>query len=335
MKRVSRPNSVVERLAILGDPIRLRLLRLLERQELSVGELSRVVQLPQSTVSRHLRLLAEGHWLIARAEGTSTLYRLVMDDLTSECRNLWVTIRDQMGDGPELSEDLRRLDGVLADRRLETREFFGRLAGEWDSVRNELFGDRVTLVSMLGLVPRDWVVADLGCGTGNVAEILAPYVRRVLAVDQSEPMLDAARKRLAGHTNVDFLKGDLENLPIDSDTVDAAACVLVLHHISEPELACREISRILRPGGTAIIVDMIEHDRTAYRHTMGHRWLGFGIPSMIRMMTSAGLEGVRFQTLPAESQAKGPGLFVCTATKSNKPRPITPESSTNHPKRST
>jgi SAM-dependent methyltransferase/DNA-binding HxlR family transcriptional regulator len=335
LKRISKPNSVVERLAVLGDPIRLRLLRLLERQELSVGELSRVVQLPQSTVSRHLRLLAEGHWLIARAEGTSTLYRLVMDDLTSECRALWVTIREQLGDGPELAEDLRRLEGVLADRRLETREFFGRLAGEWDSVRNELFGDRVTLLSMLGLIPRDWVVADLGCGTGNAAEILAPYVRRVLAVDQSEPMLEAARKRLAGHTNVDFLKGDLERLPIDSNSVDAAACVLVLHHIAEPEQACREIARILRPGGTAIIVDMIEHDRTAYRHTMGHRWLGFGVPAMIRMMTSAGLEGVRFQTLPAESQAKGPGLFVCTATKSADITPDGPQPPSTHPSRNT
>lgn len=315
MRRTANNSGLVDRLALMGDPVRLRLLRLLERQELSVGELARVVQLPQSTVSRHLKLLGEGELLVSRAEGTSTFYRLVLDDLPLESRRLWLVVREQMSVTPELEEDQRRLEAVLLDRRLDTASFFGRVAGEWDGVRAELFGDRVTLQALLPLVPSEWTVADLGCGTGNAAELLAPVVRRVIAVDQSEPMIAAARKRLERFDNVEFVRGDLERLPIADGECDAAVCVLVLHHIPDPGVVCAEMARVLRPGGVALIVDMVEHDRSAYRHSMGHRWMGFGVPQMIRFMGAAGLEGVRFQALPSQTQAKGPGLFTCTGRK--------------------
>lgn len=315
MKRAPQHNSVVDRLATLSDPLRLRLLRVLERHELSVGELARVVQLPQSTVSRHLKMLADGGWLVGRAEGTSTLYRLVMDDLSVDARSLWVTVHAQMGESAEQAEDLRRIESVLAERRLDTKEFFGRVASSWDSMRGELFGDRVTVQALLPLLPANWVVADLGCGTGNAAELLAPCVQRVVAVDQSQPMLDAASERLRAFRNIDFLRGELESLPLADASVDAAVCLLVLHHIANPERACAEMARVLRPGGVALIVDMIEHDRVAYKHTMGHRWLGFGVPQMIRMLSGAGLERVRCHVLPSETQAKGPGLFACAASK--------------------
>jgi len=316
VRKTNNNISISDHLAALSEPVRLRLLRLCERDELSVGELARVVQQPQSTVSRHLKVLHDDGWLAARFEGTSTLYRLAMDDLSSAQRALWVPVRSQLDqDTPGLDDDMRRLSAVLAERKLDTRTFFGRVAGEWDSVRNELFGDRVTLLALLNLVPPDWTVADLGCGTGNAAELIAPCVKRVLAVDQSDAMLDAARKRCADHSNVDFLRGDLEHLPITDGSVDAAVCVLVMHHIEDPAQVCREMARILRPGGVAMIVDMVEHDRAAYRQTMGHRWLGFGVPILIRMLGDAGLGSAKFQMLRSESDAKGPGLFACTARK--------------------
>jgi ArsR family transcriptional regulator len=159
------------------------------------------------------------------------------------------------------------------------------------------------------------VVADLGCGTGNAAELLAPNVARVVAIDQSDAMIGAAKKRLAGLTNVDFLKGDLEKLPLKDESVDAAVCFLVLHHLEDPARACAEMARIIRPGGVCLIVDMVEHDRVNYRYTMGHRWLGFGVPELIRMLESAGLEKPRIQVLPSHAEGKGPGLFACTARK--------------------
>ena len=307
--------NVSDLLAALSEPLRLRALRVLESEELSVGEIGRVLQVPQSTVSRHLRTLLDGGWVLSRTEGTSTLYRLLMDELSPQLRDVWLAVRSQLGGTLEAAEDRRRLDAVIAERREDTRAFFGRIAGEWDGVRNELFGDRATLRALLPLIPPTWTVADLGCGTGNAAELLAPCVERVIAVDQSPEMLDAARTRLGAYTNVEFREGDLEHLPLTDGAVDAAVCVLVLHHMNEPEAACREMARVLQPGGVLLIVDMIEHDRATYRHTMGHRWLGFGVAQMIRMLASAGLERTRFLTLAAETNAKGPGLFACTAYK--------------------
>lgn len=323
MKRTPSHTPITDHLAALGEMIRLRILRILEREELAVGEIAAVVQLPQSTVSRHLKVLTDGGWLTKRTEGTATLYRVVLDDLPADQRTLWVTVRTQLesagGDGgaPELAEDIRRLAGVLAERTADSQTFFGRVAGQWDDVRAELFGRLASLRALLPLLPRDWTVADLGCGTGNASELLAPLVKRIIAVDQSAPMLKAARKRLAsspgGGANVEFRRGELENLPIADAEVDAAVCILVLHHIPDPPLALREMRRILKPGGVALVVDMLEHDRTSYKHTMGHRWLGFAPSKMADMMTAAGLTSPRCVPLVPDPEARGPGLFACTA----------------------
>lgn len=311
----TQPDSppVTELIANLSEMVRLRILRLLEVQELAVGEISRVLQMPQSTVSRHLRLLAEGGWLIRRTEGTATLYRLVQDELSMEARALWVTIRDQLGESIELIQDDRRLAGVLADRKLDSETFFGRVAGEWDELRNSLFGAEFTTRALLSLLPRNWVVADIGCGTGNAAEILAPYAERVLAVDHSEPMLDAARKRLEGVDNIEFVASHVERLSIDDASVDAAVAVLVMHHIPDIAPALREIRRILRAdraGGVALIVDMCAHDRGEYRHTMGHQHLGFTQAEIKGLARAAGFDACDWWDLPTSRDSKGPGLFA-------------------------
>lgn len=324
MNRATSHNTLLERLVALSDSIRLRLLRVLEREEFSVGELAKVLQLPQSTVSRHLKVLADlpggrhrsGGWLQRRSEGTATLYRLVLDDLDTEARALWVAVRDQMhSESPEVSEDARRMVAVLAERRTDTQAFFGRVAGEWDTVRDELFGGTFAFHAVLSLLPAHWTVADLGCGTGNISELLAPVVKRVVAIDQSEPMLAAACKRLAGATNVEFVRGDLLALPLDDCSVDAAVSALVMHHLPDPGAAIREMARVIRPGGVALIIDMVSHNRDSYRHTMGHRWLGFDAPAISEMMANAGLVQSRVRVLPSETAAKGPGLFAATAHK--------------------
>lgn len=312
MKRTPPTFRVTDRLAALAEPIRLRILRLLEGQELSVGEVAKVVQLPQSTVSRHLKVLLDGGWLSRRNSGTATLYRLVLDDLAVEARALWLAVRVQMGDGAEVLEDSRRLASVLAERRLDSSEFFGRVAGEWDSLRTSLFGAAFTGQALLALLGRGMTVADLGCGTGNVAEMLAPYVQRVIAVDSSGPMLGAARERLKGFKNIQFAEGRLEELPLKSGSVDAAVCLLVLHHVAEPAKALAEMRRALRPGGTALVVDMVEHTRAEYRQAMGHQHLGFSPEAIKSMFRAAGLSDVRIWDLPRDADAKGPGLFAAT-----------------------
>jgi SAM-dependent methyltransferase len=315
LKRPSAPTSLAEILAPLSEPIRLRLLRLLEADELSVGELASIVQVPQSTVSRHLKILSDGGWLVRRSVGTATLYRLVLDDLSPSIRSLWLPIRAQLAHSPDTEEDDRRLQGVLLERRIDSQAFFGRVAGEWDALRARLFGTDFTATAMLGLLPRTWTVADLGCGTGNASELLAGHIQKVIAVDQSEPMLKAARKRLGSAPNITLLQGPLERLPLRDRTVDATVCILVLHHVPEPVAALREMKRILRSensGGVALVVDMLEHDREEFRHSMGHAHLGFSAADIRDSMKQAGFKAVNVTILPSDPEAKGPGLFAAT-----------------------
>ena len=300
-------------MASLADTTRSRILLLLDRHELTVSELCGIVQLPQSTVSRHLKALADGDWIASRAEGTRNLYTMTRDDLEPSARRLWLLVRDQVGSSPAAAQDQRRLQAALAERRTKSQEFFSSSAGQWDRVRDELFGDRFHLAALAAFAQRDWTVGDLGCGTGQVSAALAPFVAHVIAVDGSTAMLQAAKKRLHGFDNVDLRRGDLEALPIDDGRLDAATVMLVLHHVPEPDRALAEVARVLKPQGRVVIVDMLPHERDSYRQQMGHVWLGFGDDHVRRLCEGAGFEDIRMVSLPPDPRAKGPGLFVATA----------------------
>ncbi len=303
--------AVLGRLGALADDTRSRLLLLLGRHELAVGELCAVLQLPQSTVSRHLKLLGDGGWVVSRADGPSRRYTMA-PDLEPEARRLWQVVRAQLADGAAAAQDAERLRSVLAERRTRSQEFFSASAAEWDALRGELFGPRADLLALPGLLDQEWTVGDLGAGTGQVAAALAPFVRRVIAVDQSRAMLSAARARLRGVENVDLRSGDLEELPIDDRELDAAVLLLVLHYVVEPVKALAEARRALKPGGRLLVMDMTPHARDEYRQTMGHVWQGFGPEQITAWASESGFERVRYRSLPPEPQAKGPGLFAAT-----------------------
>jgi len=304
---------VLDQLSVLADGLRVRMLAVLEGRELTVSELCDTLQLPQSTVSRHLKTLSDGEWVASRRDGTSRLYTLVADDLDDSARRLWHVVRAQVADTPGAAQDERRLKEVLAKRRSRSEAFFSSVAGQWDRLRDELFGPATCLHSLLGLLDPDATVADLGCGTGPASAAVAPFVRRVIAVDSSAEMLEAASTRCAGLANVVLRRGSLEQLPIDTGSVDAALLVLVLHHLPDPARALSEAARVLRPGGRVLVVDMLPHDHDDYRQTMGHVWLGFGPQQTRRMARLAGFEDARVREMPPDPQAKGPSLFVATA----------------------
>lgn len=332
MKRQPDTNSLgsdaADRLAAIADPLRLRLARLVEQRELSVGELAKVVQTPQSTVSRHLKALTDAGWLARRTEGTATLYQLLLDELPAVARGVWLAVREHSTPGAVAEQDDRRLEAVLAERRTDSRSFFGRIGGEWDELRRELFGESFTPDAMLALLDPAWTVADLGCGTGDAAERLAPFVRRVIAVDQSDAMLEAAKRRLARFPNIEFLTGDLERLPLADASIDAAVTVLVLHHIADLRAALAEIHRVLKPGGVALIVDMASHLHDEYRRTMGHKHLGFAPNALESLFADAGFADIRTGPLPSDPDARGPGLIAASA---RRPRSNNPSSSDHSP----
>lgn len=299
----------------LVDPVRLRLLRLLERQELGVSELCDVIQLPQSTVSRHLKLLLDHRWLRSRRQGTTHLYRMILEELPATARKLWLLTREQIENWSAGLQDQIRLDALLAKKQSESQAFFAGAAAEWDRIRGELYGSTFTSAALLALLPPDAVIADLGCGSGAVSQMLAPRVRQVIAVDNSPAMLKAARKRLENLSNVDIRRGELESLPIDDNTCTAAVVLLVLTYLPDVHRPLKEIHRILKPGGRAIIVDLLPHDREDFRRQLGQVSTGFAADDFRAALSAAGFSSVSIDPLPPETTAKGPALFLAVGAK--------------------
>jgi ArsR family transcriptional regulator len=327
--RMEPNGDFLARLGSLADPTRARLLLALERHELTVGELCQVLQLPQSTVSRHLKTLADDGWVTSRADGPSRRYRMAA--LDAPLRRLWTAVRDQLRDTAAARQDAHRIEGVLAQRRTTSEAFFAGAAGQWDALRAELFGQGADLHALLGLLDDQWTVGDLGCGTGQLSEALAPFVRRVIAVDASRAMLAAARKRLQSAPNVELRAGTLESLPVPDGELNAAVLSLVLHYTVEPAVVLAEAARAVRPGGKLLIIDMLPHDREEYRARMGHVWLGFGREQLSEWLQEAGFDSVHHPALPADPAAKGPALFVASARRAAE----TPARSTSASKQAT
>lgn len=307
-------DAIVQWMAALGEGTRLRVLRALEKAELTVAELCTVLQLPQSTVSRHLKVLAGAGWVSSRREGTSALYRMTVDDLPAAGR-MWVLVREQISSERTAERDDQRLARVLEDRATKSQAFFASMAGQWDKLRGTLFGERFDTLALPALLDANWTVGDLGCGTGQIAELLAPHVKRVIAVDAAAAMIKAGKVRLKHAENVELRRGELERLPMEEATLDAAILMLVLHHVSDPAKVLGEAARVLKQSGKLLVVDMLPHDRREYRQSMGHVWLGFERKQLSGWMQEAGLSGMRMCPLPIDPQAKGPALFSATAVK--------------------
>jgi ArsR family transcriptional regulator len=304
---------VLDRMLSLADLTRVRALLLLEQHELTVSELGAVLRLPQSTTSRHLKVLTDESWIGWRADGPSRHYRMTLSALDPAARRLWTLVREQVADAPETARDAERLRVVLAERRTRSQEFFSTAAGQWDRLRAELFGQRPDLAALLGLLDDDWTVGDLGCGTGQLAAAVAPFVARVIAVDSSRQMLAAARRRLGDVANVELRNGHLEQLPIDDGALDAAVLFLVLHHVAEPTQVLAEAARVVRQGGRLLVVDMVPHEHAEYREQMGHVWQGFSSEQLGDWLAGAGFDRARYQPLSSDPAAKGPALFAATA----------------------
>src|SRR5436190_18360688 len=311
--------SILDRISALADPTRSRILLLLDGRELMVGELCAVLQLPQSTVSRHLKILSDEGWVVARGEGTSRFYSMVQSRLDPAAKRLWHVVREQMSSAPGAAHDTRRLEGVLAQRvaarRTRSQAFFSTSHDAWDEMLADMLGNRTDLLAMLDLLDERWVVGDLGCGAGHVSELLAPSVARVIAVDESGPMLSAARERLEKLHNVELRAGAVEDLPIENGELDVALLFLVTHFVAEPGSLLGEIQRVLKPGGKLLLVDFMIHDRADYAIQLGHVWQGFDEPQVTNWLEQSGFSSARYRVLPADPAAKGPSLFAATARK--------------------
>jgi SAM-dependent methyltransferase/DNA-binding transcriptional ArsR family regulator len=311
-KSEQQPETLLNWMGCLADPTRLRLLKLLEKSELGVLELCDILQMPQSTVSRHLKLLADQGWIENRRQGTNNLYRSNVEGMEEHAGRLWELAREQTAEWPTFEQDGLRLAAAIARRPGDAQSFFAGAAGDWDKLRGELYGGSFPTQAVTGLLPSHWTVADLGCGTGNLAGLLAPNVKKVIGVDQSPAMLKAAQKRLERFTNVELLEGDITKLPIADGTCDAVLVVLVLTYVERYQLALKEARRVLKTGGQLVVIDLLKHSRDDFKRLMGQAVSGFDAKAFGEAIKAAGFDGSRVdvQAIAPEPGVKGPALFI-------------------------
>ncbi len=301
------------------------MVRLLEQAAgpgLRVGELAQALKLPQSTVSRHIKTLVEAGAVEGRRDGTSMLYRLAPVAGPLPLRQLRSLARDYLARDEQVRADEERLLRVLEERQHHP-DFFNASAPEWDTIRTQWFGENFHLEAMLAALDPNWVVGDLGAGTGTMAALLAPHVRRVFGVEPAAAMLRAAKSRIKTLQleNVTLLPGRLEALPPEVRELDMALVSLVLHHLEDVEGALGDIFRVLKPGGFLLIVDLMPHDVEMFREKMGHRWMGFAPGNMTDMLARAGFVNIRRHTLAArktrsrQDRTAVPDLFVMRASR--------------------
>ena len=301
----------------LADDTRQQALAVLAKQELTVSELVEVLHKPQSTVSRHLRVLREARLISDRRDGNAVLYAIAAPHSPGNANGadlpnkLLQWLAEQSISGVLRS----RLDAVVLRRNEMSHRFFDRIGRQWDVLRDQSFGSRFYLEAFLALLPGDWTVADLGMGTGYLLPTLAAHFRWVIGVEPVAAMLDGARQRVqcSGQANVELCNADLAHLPFAASAVDLAIAVLVLHHVPAPGEALAELKRIVRPGGCVLIVEQTAHDSETFQERMQDRWCGFAPDEFGKMVASVGFREVSTRRLTTvEPAPDAPDLFVVT-----------------------
>jgi ArsR family transcriptional regulator len=309
--------GILEVFKALGDEARLRILRAVEIAELSVAEIVEALKMPQSSVSRHLKPLRDSGLLDTRREGTSVYYRRgpMFQDATFA-----QLMSEKLAELRGASRDRAAVDRAIEYRRRESTRFFDEIAGRYGSL-TQPGGGWQALAAALAAGFAGQTVADIGCGEGDLTLLLARFAKRVTAVDLSAQMLRVVQERseeagVARRVTVE--KGDLEKLPLDGASMDAAFVSQVLHHAARPEKALAEAARILKPGGRLILLDLAQHDQEWVRTEWADQWLGFDERELRGWLSGAGLKLEVFQTLEGPEPAFSVVMIV--ATKEEKKR---------------
>lgn len=309
----------------LADGTRRHLLQLSARHELSVGELVDCLRLPQSTVSRHLKVLRDASLIQDRREGNTVRYATVAPiangagvrgDATP-VEGLQQRMLDWIGEQPLPPALSSRLGDVLTRRKTVSDDFFSKVGHRWDQMRIDAFGDAFHLEAFTILLPQEWSVVDVGTGTGYLLPTLSRSFREVIAVDPVPEMLDEARARSSALDldNIDFREGDFSRIPTRDARVDLALAVLVIHHVPSPAEALAELFRVVKPGGRILVVEQQAHELGEFFERMQDHWWGFEADALAQLVEEAGFTGVRHFPLAPVSAADAPGLFALTAQK--------------------
>jgi ArsR family transcriptional regulator len=289
-------------LRALSDPTRLRIVALLEHDELSVAELQEITRLGQSRISTHLGLLADCALVTSRRDGKRAFYKLNPEADSSARDFIQLAIRGAK-ELPEQSHDQINLKRILARRKEQAQVFFNQVAGRFDRVYGpgrswEAFGHL-----LLRILP-PLVVADLGAGEGLLSELLARRCKKVIAVDNSERIVEfgAAKAKKNGLKNLEFRLGDLQSPPVEPASVDLVILSQALHHAENPAAALRSAHKILKPGGQLLVLDLLQHGFDKARELYGDRWPGFAESDLHRWLEEAGFKKIEISIVATEEQ---------------------------------
>jgi ubiquinone/menaquinone biosynthesis C-methylase UbiE/DNA-binding transcriptional ArsR family regulator len=294
-------SSTLKSLRALSDPTRLRIVALLEKDELSVNELQESARMGQSRISTHLGLLLDSGLVEARREGKRSFYKLAGGNgVANEIIQLALRGAREL---PEHAGDQINLKRIVNRRREQAQVYFNQVAGRFDRVYGpgrswQAFGHL-----LLRIVP-PLVVADLGSGEGLLSELLARRCKKVIAVDNSDKIVafGAAKAKKNGLKNLDFRLGDLENPPIEPNSVDLVILSQALHHAADPDKAISSGHGILRAGGQIMILDLSRHNFQRARELYGDRWLGFPESDLQRWLEAAGFKKIEISVVAREEQ---------------------------------
>ena len=290
--------SILKSLRLAADPNRLRILLLLEQEELSVAELQEILAKGQSQISTSLAQLKQGGLVEDRRTGKNAFYRLTAP---TELMNL---VRQAAGEIPEAAQDRAALRLALHKRQDKMRRYFDELAGKFGRTYVPGRSWKGITEALLKLMP-PMVIADLGAGEGTISQLMAQRAKRVIAIDNSEKMVefgsDLARRH--GIANMEYRLGDLEEVPIRTGTVDLAFLSQALHHARHPERAITEAWRILKPEGRVAILDLNRHHFVEAREMYADLWLGFTELELEQYLRKAGFEKLETAIVHREDEA--------------------------------
>ncbi len=257
----------------LADETRIRLFNILLNHELSVNELVYLMDMGQSRISRHLKIMTDSGLLQCRRDGIWAFYSASKDGIEKEFVE---AMRSFFRDDDELSEDLKNATLFINDRSKKSKHFFNRIAHEWDDIQKQIVGDFDLNGTILKCVDPCNFAVDMGCGTGRLLYLLKDFSAFTVGVDSSPVMLEQARKLFKeGNGDIELRLGELEHLPVRDNEADLVIISMALHHLSDPEKAVAEASRILNIKGKFIIADFEKHQKEYMRDKYGDRWLGF------------------------------------------------------------
>jgi len=279
--------EIIKQFKALSDPTRLRLLNILNHYELNVNEIVSIVDMIQSGVSRHLKILLESGLLVSRKDGSFIYYSV---DKTMESLSLINFACDSMEKEMVCELDLQKAEQSIMIRKNRTKRFFRTVAPQWDRLKKEVLGDFDLNGVLKQMVMAGQAIADLGCGTGEMLGSLHQGDGKILiGVDSSPEMLEQARIKLPNLDSIELRLGELENLPMKNQEVDTVIMSMVLYHIFEPEKSIHEVWRVLKPGGVFLMADFEKHDQEEIKEIIGGSWLGFEKEQIKAWFSSCGL----------------------------------------------